>query len=85
MKTKEKMFIYILMIGFIVSLINMNINDFQKHKLEYDKNLEETTLLNLKISDNWVLIDTTIIIDDTQVGTYDWATINATYDWCSGA
>ena len=85
MKSKEKMFIYILMIGFIVSLINMNINDFQKHKLEYDKNLEETTLLNLKISDNWVLIDTTIIIDDTQVGTYDWATINATYDWCSGA
>jgi parallel beta-helix repeat protein len=85
MKSKEKRLINILMIGFIISLINMNINDFQKQKLGYDKNIEETILYELKSSENWVLIDTTIIIDDTQVGTYDWATINATYDWCNGA
>jgi parallel beta-helix repeat protein len=85
MKSKEKRLINILMIGFIISLINMNINDFQKQKLGYDKNIEETILYELKSSENWVLIDTTIIIDDTQVGTYDWATINATYDWCIGS
>ena len=40
---------------------------------------------NLKIANYWNLTGTPIYIDDTDVGTYDWATINATYDWCNGS
>ncbi len=40
--------------------------------------------LNLKGSGHWEITGR-ISIDDTDTGVSDWATINATYDWCNGA
>ena len=87
MKPKEKRIIYILMIGFIISSLNINIIDFQEKMRRYDKKIEETPQYNLKSSGYWLLIDTTIFIDDTAPywsGSINWTTA-AAQDWCTGA
>ncbi len=42
-------------------------------------------IVYLKDSGYWNLTSTLIFVNDTDIGVSDWATINSTNDWCSGA
>lgn len=70
---------------FLISLFTLSPRFYSN--LNYDKKRENISQYNLKSSGHWVLIDTTFVIDDTSpywLGSMDWATYNATYDWCNG-
>jgi len=87
MKSKQKKLIYILMVGLIISLLNINIINFQVLNLKNDEKIEEYSQFNLKNSGYWELINTTILIDNTAPywsGSINWTTLTL-QPWCSGS
>ncbi len=69
----------------ILSVFNIFLYNIYKNENISHQFGEENNYFNLKTASYWNLTGNPIFIDDTQVGTYDWATINATYDWCTGS
>ncbi|MFX1568399.1 MAG: right-handed parallel beta-helix repeat-containing protein [Promethearchaeota archaeon] len=69
----------------ILSVLNIFSYQIFNNSTSSNRFSEKNDSFVLKIANYWNLTGTPIYIDDTAVGTYDWATINATYDWCKGS
>ena len=83
MKSKGKRIFKILIIGFMISLVHVNIINFNSHILKYDKNRDDVCQYNVKSSGHYVLEDTTILIY-TSDPIYNW-TWASNQDWCIGS
>ncbi len=81
-KTKIKIIFVSLL---ILSVLNIFSYQIFNNSVNSNRFSEKNDNFVLKTANYWNLTGTPIYIDDTAVGTYDWATINATYDWCKGS
>ncbi len=87
MKSKQKKIINILIIGAMLSLLNIKFIDFRQQMVRSESITKDISRYDLKSSGYWVLKDTTIIIDDTAPywsGSINWSTA-AQQPWCSGS
>ena len=84
MKIKFKIKVLLISVIFL-STISISFYKFDKTNLISKDVSEESNSLLLKTANYWNLTGTPIYINENDIGVNDWATINATSDWCTGS